>query len=307
MDSFFEKIHTEHWQFSDFFILALISSVLLVALGQLAGDFIITALFHNSTDPFISIFGQYFSFIGIWIVVVANILIWRRNRPIIKTLGPALKNNNVKYLGLGLLIGFAMNGFCILIAWLNKDIALSFSSFEIGPLLALLFAVFVQSSAEELVGRCFGYYRITRGYRSRVFAVLCNSILFASLHLGNPGISALPIIELFLTGIMFGFCVLYFDSLWMAFGIHTMWNYTQNIIFGLPNSGVVTPYSVFRLDAANARQSFAYGPEFGIEGSVLSILLHCLVTVLLWYIGTKKQIVSYDPWLNFEADKFEEE
>ncbi len=33
-------------------------------------------------------------------------------------------------------------------------------------------------------------------------------------------------------------------------GVHMAWNYTQNIIFGLPNSGIVSGFSLFKLDAA---------------------------------------------------------
>ena len=52
--------------------------------------------------------------------------------------------------------------------------------------------------------------------------------------------------------------VYYMDSLWCAFAVHTAWNFTQNILFGLPNSGINVPYSVFKLNAATARDSFAY-------------------------------------------------
>ena len=31
------------------------------------------------------------------------------------------------------------------------------------------------------------------------------------------------------------------------FAVHTAWNFTQNILFGLPNSGINVPYSVFKL------------------------------------------------------------
>lgn len=301
MKSFFNKIHTPYFKWTDFFLLTMLFSILLIAGGQLLGDILMHVLFGSLQSQMAVFMKMYLAFIGIWILTLAAIAGVKRNRPMLKTLGPSLKNNTVPYLLLGLLIGFLMNGFCILVAWLDKDIALTFDSFQPIPLLFLLAAVFVQSSAEELIGRCYGYYRITRGYRSKHFAIIINSLVFALLHAANPGISATSLVELFVTGILFGYCVLYFDSLWMAFGIHTMWNYTQSIIFGLPNSGIVSIYSIFHLDAANARQSFAYGPAFGIEGTMLSLTLHVLVCIVMAYIGRKINLKPYDPWIELET------
>ena len=301
MKSLFEKIHTPNFRWSDFFLFAMLSGLGLTILGQVVGDFLMNVCLGSLQGPMAEFLKMYLSFIGIWIVTLAVMALFRRNRPMLKTLGPTLTNNRISFFLLGLLIGFLMNGFCILIAWLNKDIALSFDSFQPLPLIFLLVAVLVQSGAEELIGRCYGYYRITRGYRSKWFAIFVNSVFFASLHGGNPGISALALIELFVTGLMYGACVRYFDSLWIVIGMHTMWNYTQSIIFGLPNSGIVSLYSIFHLDAANARQSFAYGPQFGIEGSLLSLTLHILSLIAVIYIGEKKQIKAYDPWIELET------
>ncbi len=303
MKEFLEQFHTRHYQWSDFFLFTMLLCMLLTEMGQLIGSLLVTLPMRAVTDPFWVMFGDYFSFIGIWIAVIFAMNVIQRNRPMLKTLGPAMRNNRISYLLLGLLIGFLMNGLCILAAWLNKDIALSFAGFQPLPLLLLLFAVFVQSSAEELTGRCYGYYRITRGYKSWFFAILINSLVFAIEHMMNPGVSFLPLLEIFLTGIFFGLCVRYFDSLWLPFGIHTMWNYTQNIIFGLPNSGLVSTYSIFTLDAANARQSFAYGPSFGIEGTLLSTGLHILACLITWYFGRKRKSQPYDPWMDLELQK----
>ena len=67
----------------------------------------------------------------------------------------------------------------------------------------------------------------------------------------------------------------------MAF--HAAWNFTQSIVFGLPNSGLVSAYSVFKLDAASATNGLFYNVNFGVEGSVAAnvILAALIVFVLL--------------------------
>ncbi|MBQ3334869.1 MAG: hypothetical protein IJG85_04685 [Eubacteriaceae bacterium] len=64
---------------------------------------------------------------------------------------------------------------------------------------------------------------------------------------------------------------------------HTAWNYSQSIIFGLPNSGVLSSCSIFILDTETARSGFFYDPAFGVEGSPGAILILALViAVVIW-------------------------
>ncbi len=46
--------------------------------------------------------------------------------------------------------------------------------------------------------------------------------------------------------------------------MHTAWNFMQNIVLGLPNSGANVPYSIFKLEEG-ASNSFFYDTGFGIE------------------------------------------
>ena len=69
---------------------------------------------------------------------------------------------------------------------------------------------------------------------------------------------------------------------------HAMWNFNQNIIFGLPNSGAVSPVSILKLDASTAVDSFAYNVGFGVEGTILACVVLILGSLLIWWIGRKK-------------------
>lgn len=235
-------------------------------------------------------FLMYILFIYIWIVVFFVISIFKNNHYIIDKITTKSKGNNIAYLFLGLLIGLVLNGFCALIAMINGDFTLRFSQFEIFPAIGLLFAVFVQSSAEELLCRGFMYQRLLKSTNSPAFAIIFNSLFFAALHLFNNGMSILPFYCIFIFGVLTSMIVYYFDSLWMVMGLHAMWNFTQSILFGLPNSGINVPYSIFKI-GGSVKGSFAYNPTFGLEGTILSCALMtiCCVALYLWKSKKNKE------------------
>ena len=166
-----------------------------------------------------------------------------------------------------------MNGACALTAYLHGDVKLSFAKFELFPILLMFIAVFVQSSAEELICRGFMYQRVLQRYSNPWVAILVTSLFFMALHLGNDHVSFLPLLDIFLTGLLFALMVHYFDSIWMAMACHTTWNFNQNILLGLPNSGEVSSYSIFVLDTKHDTNSFAYNTGFGLEGTIMSVVV----------------------------------
>lgn len=276
-----------------------ILAYILILAGQILGELAVLASGALKSDLGTTA-GLYFSFAGIWLVLFLNALI-RKNRPLFKAYGTGCKGNNAVNLLIGLLIGIGMNGAAILMAWMHGDIRMYFDKFEPVPFIILFIAVFVQSAAEEMVCRGFIYQRVLRTYRNRFWlAVIINSVFFGMIHLGNNGISAMAVVDLVVTGLLFSAMVYYFDSLWMAMAAHAGWNFTQSILAGLPNSGIVVPYSVFRLDAASARDSFFYNVAFGVEGTVPAITIQAVVLAALVAIGIKLGGKPTDIWAGEE-------
>ena len=52
-----------------------------------------------------------------------------------------------------------------------------------------------------------------------VWALVLNALLFAGLHLGNPGITVLAIVRLLCISMLYGLFVVRYKSLWMAIGM----------------------------------------------------------------------------------------
>ena len=281
-----------------------LETVILMVLGQFLGNFVLgipvgIAYARNPeilNSAFLNTTLMYVIFWGIWAVALFWIGIRKRNRPILQAVGTKPQGNNWKYLLFGLVLGFAMNGFCILIAWLHHDIVLTYDAIHPLWFVVVFLTVFIQSSAEELLCRGFLYQKLRRSYKNPVVAIVGNALLFALLHLANDGVTVLSVLNIFLVGILFSLMVYYMDSLWCAFAVHTAWNFTQNILFGLPNSGVNVPYSVFKLDAATARDSFAYNVGFGIEGTFFADIVLLAACVLLYLWGRKHGKKSMDVW-----------
>jgi len=117
------------------------------------------------------------------------------------------------------------------------------------------------------------------------FAIIFNAIYFMALHLGNSGVTFIAMLDIAVIGVSYSIAVCFLDSLWMPMAMHTAWNYTQNYIFGLPNSGMVSAASILKLDAATATSSFFYDTGFGVEGTLVATTLDALVgAVIIWYV-----------------------
>ena len=243
--NFFKNLHTDQYKWNDFFLIPLIVTFVMILVGQtgvlVISEILMKPIINDNNVDFLTIFQQYFTFLGVWIIALLYCYFTQKNRPIIKALTPFCKGNTVKYLLLGLLIGFAQNAFCIMVALLHKDIHIYFDSLNLLQVIPLFIVIFIQSSAEELLCRGFLYQRLRRGYKNPAIAVVGNALLFSLLHAANPGLSPLALTSIFFAGLLYSLMVYYCDSIWMPMAAHAAWNFTQNIIFGLPNSGNVSP------------------------------------------------------------------
>ena len=257
---------------------------MLIALGEIM-SLLFTVRIYN--PDYSETFNLYFPFWAIWLSFMLAIVLIKKNRYILDKIKYKNGGNTFKNLLIGFGIGFLMNGTCALTAYLHGDIKLRFDKFEFFPILLMFIVVFIQSSAEELACRGFMYQRIAYRYKHPWAPTIITAVFFMAIHLGNDHISLLPILDLFMSGLVFGAMILYFDSIWMAMGCHTTWNFTQNILLGLPNSGSVSSYSIFVLDRNSARGSFAYDVGFGLEGSIMSIVVQVISLALMIYVYRK--------------------
>ena len=263
--------------------------VLLIA-GSCAG-YPVSAFGSSFSDsnPAIYAFCSYAYFIGIWIVTLLLILAVKKDRIFIKKLKLGSGGTSFKAALAGLISGFAMNGLCILAAGLNGDIHIYFNGGSVPAFFLILFAVCIQSGAEELVCRFYIYQHLKRGFKSEYAAVIISALMFTLGHIFNSGVTVLALVNITLIGLLYALVIYYFDAFWFCALNHTLWNYTQNIIFGLPNSGIVSSYSIFRLDASTAADSFFYNVNFGVESTCMATIVILIAIACVIFFGSAKK------------------
>jgi len=104
--------------------------------------------------------------------------------------------------------------------------------------------------------------------------------LFALAHLQNPHVTLLSLTNVFLVGILFAFAYMKTRSLWLPFGMHFAWNFSQTTLFGLPTSGLLDQEQVL-FPTQQLGPEWISGGEFGPEGGILATLA---IVLCLWYI-----------------------
>ena len=230
--------------------------------------------------------GTYMSSIGFCISIVLALIIFRKNRKLLKPLCPAKKITILTGSAIGLAAGAALNGALVMGAMATGSLKLTLGSIDIPVLIGYIVAILLQAGGEELICRLFIMGKLRRRYKSPIVAIVGNSLFFTIFHLGNPGINAASILNLVAVSILFSLVVFYSGNIWTAIMFHFAWNYTQTVIFGLPNSGMSSPYSIFKV--VSSSNGLCYDTGFGVEGSWAAFILISLAAIALILISRKR-------------------
>ncbi|RXZ82652.1 CPBP family intramembrane metalloprotease [Paenibacillaceae bacterium] len=168
----------------------------------------------------------------------------------------------------------------------DRDPALSNSLLQ-GLILFIGVAV-----SEEIYSR--GYIQgLLRYHYGSGFAIIVSSCLFALLHIMNPGIleTPLPILNLLMAGVIMALARELTGGLWWPIGLHLTWNYFQGYIYGFNVSGTVPEHSV--LITADNGPDWLSGGQFGIEGSLISLVMLVLGTIMVYLLYRKNAQATF--------------
>ena len=126
-----------------------------------------------------------------------------------------------------------------------------------------LFAVV--SLNEEIAIRGYILQNLSRSF-NKYIALVLSSLVFMIMHIGNPNMSAVPLFNLFLAGLLLGVYCIHKNNLWFPIGAHITWNYFQGPVLGFEVSGNDVD-SIF-IQSLNGSELIT-GGEFGFEGSII--------------------------------------
>ena len=203
------------------------------------------------------------------------------------TMGYELKNALMQY-GRGFLFGTIMFAGAVGILALFKSVEFEFGDPAaqgfpaLGGVTLVLVGWIVQGGAEEILMR--GWVLPVIGARTRPWiGLLVSSVLFSLLHLLNPGLSVIAVVNLALFGVFAGFYAMREGSLWGISALHTVWNWVQGNFFGFEVSGMNASGGTL-INLTESGADWLTGGPFGPEGglAVTAVLVIGTALTLFW-------------------------
>ncbi len=159
--------------------------------------------------------------------------------------------------------------------------------FDAGDLaLSWLFFLTV-ALAEEIAMRGYVLGRLLRTSLNKYLSLFISSLCFALLHIFNPNVAVLPMINLVLAGMLLGATYIYTRNLWFPIGLHLFWNWIQGPILGYRVSGNDFGTSLLSLELPE--NNVWNGGEFGFEGSLVCTILIIVATLIIFRWGERKE------------------
>ncbi|HEM5043945.1 TPA: CPBP family intramembrane metalloprotease [Streptococcus suis] len=274
------------------FILSPITALVLMAVAETVGYFAFMPLFFIFIDnAFVTLSLELLAFAFISLAII----LWARFVEKSPWLGLGIrKKGALKDFLLGWGIGAAMLTTCVLLMWGFGAIQVTsfqFSANLVGEFLILVLAWSIQGTAEELLTRGWMFSSLAAKHNIPV-GILVSSLFFTFLHLGNDGISLIPLLDLTLFAILACLVMLKTGNLWVIGGLHAAWNCFQGNVFAFPVSGTQAGQAFIAVETSGP--DWLSGGAFGVEGSIISLLIQAgIITWLvyeLYFTSPSKQL-----------------
>jgi len=236
---------------------------------------------------------EYFGSAGVLVAILLSTYVMTRfiNHKPFSAVGLGLRPEMVRELGMGCLLGFLMMAGIFLVERALGYVQIESSGisfvegFRIVGMGMLLFAL--GAMVEEALFRGYVFQTMIQGM-TFLPALVIMSAVFAVMHGANPNIGLLAFVNIGLAAVWLSFAYFKTRSLWLPFGLHFSWNFSQTTIFSFPTSGIqFKENKLFALTQSGP--DWLTGGVFGPEGGVLATLALFLCT---WYILKSRFLVA---------------
>jgi membrane protease YdiL (CAAX protease family) len=204
----------------------------------------------------------------------------------------------IKNLGLGLLAGFVIFSLIVGLAAATGVYRI------VGPgdtsrlVLELVGVAIIPGFMEEMLFRGI-LFRWIEEFGGSWTALVVTSALFGLAHIMNPNATWFSSFTIAVeAGVLLGGAYMLTRSLWFPMGLHAAWNFTQGEIFDVPVSGI---------DEHGLVQAKLSGPEllsggqFGLEASVLALLLATAIGGWIVWTAVKRGLIVQPRWVRNRA------
>lgn len=193
----------------------------------------------------------------------------------------------------GALIGVVMTvlvvGVMMLMGW-YQIVNVNIDALAVGRALTVFFLV---ALFEELLFRGVLFWQLDNVFGSWL-ALLIASAFFGATHLGNANATLWTGLAVAIGGgLSLGAAYLMTRNIWVAVGLHWMWNFLQGPIFGFSVSGNAT----YKMLTANVNGPALWtGGSFGAEVGLPALIAATLASVAMLWIAARRRHFLPPSW-----------
>lgn len=249
--------------------------------------FLIVGSIYASTQAMFTFSPQAFflySFLLSFVFSMLTVYVFRRvlDRRSFISLGFEWKGFE-QHAAVGFLLGIVLLGLASMILFSAGNLSWTGVTLNIGDLFTGLLIMLLVAVSEEAVFRGYIMHNLMQSVNKWV-ALGISALLFALFHAGNPGITGLAVLNIFLSGLLIGLNYLYTKNLWFAIMFHFSWNFFLGPVLGYEVSGLPLN-SLLQQDIQGP--DWITGGAFGLEGSVLDGIFSIIAFAALTLVYTR--------------------
>jgi membrane protease YdiL (CAAX protease family) len=203
------------------------------------------------------------------------------------------KRGAISNIGLGVAVGAGLFSLIVGVAALLGAYRISGCCDTTDFVSDLALSAIMPAFMEELLFRGI-LFRWIEEFAGSWAALIVSSVLFGLAHSMNPGSSWLATGFIALeAGMLLGGAYMLTRSLWMPMGLHAAWNFTQGFLFDVNVSGVEEHGLI---TAKLSGPPLITGGDFGLEASILSLLLATMAGILLVLLAVRRGKLVPPTW-----------
>jgi membrane protease YdiL (CAAX protease family) len=197
-------------------------------------------------------------------------------------------------LGLGLALGFGIMAVAVGIAAVLGVYRILGPGDSSKLVLELVGVAIMPGLTEEMLFRGI-LFRWIEEFGGSWAALVVTSALFGLALIMNPNATWFSSFAIAMeAGVLLGGAYMLTRSLWFPMGLHAAWNFTQGEIFDVPVSGIDEHGLV---QAQLSGPTLLSGGNFGLEASIIALVLATAVGVWLVWLAVKRGNVVRPHWI----------
>lgn len=182
----------------------------------------------------------------------------------------------------GLLLGAGSIAFIFVVLLATKQVDVIGTTPKITTFTFVYLIIFILVGFfEEIFFRGYVMRSMQKNNNPQVLIYVVSALLFSLVHLSNPNVAVLGLVNIFFVGLLFAYMFDKTNSLWLPIGYHITWNYFQGTVFGFPVSGL-PPNGLYEMDVTRG-QNILTGGTFGLEGGLMATIAIAIGFVITYF------------------------